>query len=218
VSVTRTAFRDQVKEVLLARILSGEYAPGERLVETRIARELGTSQGPVREALRVLETLRLVESEPFIGARVRAVTREELAEIYPVRAAIESAAAREAAVRLDGRVEQLELALEAMYRAAAAGDINEQVAQDVQFHRTIVEATQNSAFVKVWLSLGVEAGTLITLLRLITELPDGMELRDIAALHEPILAALRTRDPDAAARAAAEHLQTFRQLLEGRDV
>lgn len=216
-SVTRTPFRDQVKEVLLTRILSGEYGPGERLVETRIARELGTSQGPVREALRVLETLRLVESEPFIGARVRAVTREELAEIYPVRAAIEAAAAREAAVRLNGEVDQLELALEAMYRAAAAGDTSEQVTQDVLFHRTIVEATQNSTFVKVWLSLGVEAGTLMTLLRLITELPDGMELRDVAALHEPILAALRTRDPDAAALATAEHLETFRRLLERKD-
>jgi DNA-binding GntR family transcriptional regulator len=216
-SMTRTPFRDQVKEVLLARILSGEYAPGQRLVETRIARELGTSQGPVREALRVLETLRLVESEPFVGARVRAVTREELAEIYPVRAAIEAAAAREAAVRLNGEVAPLEQALEAMYRAAAAGDVDEQVAQDVNFHRAIVEATENSVFVKVWLSLGVEAGTLMTLLRLITELPDGMELRHIAALHEPILEALRARDPEAAARATAEHLETFRQLLERKD-
>jgi len=217
VNVVRTPFRDQVKEVLLTRILNGEYAPGERLVETRIARELGTSQGPVREALRVLETLRLVESEPFVGARVRAVTREELVEIYPVRAAIEAAAARQAAVRLNGNVERLELALEAMYQAAAAGDVDDQVANDVQFHRAIVEATENSIFVKVWLSLGVEAGTLMTLLRLIIEVPGGMELRDIAALHEPILEALRTRDPDAAARAAAEHLETFRHLLERKD-
>ncbi len=70
-TISRTVLREQVKDVLLARIVSGELKPGERLVETRIAAELGTSQAPVREALRDLELLRLVESEPFRGARVR---------------------------------------------------------------------------------------------------------------------------------------------------
>ena len=68
--------------------------PGERLVETRIAQELGTSQAPVREALRDLELLRLVESEPFRGARVRPFGDSELVEIYPVRAVLEELAAR----------------------------------------------------------------------------------------------------------------------------
>jgi DNA-binding GntR family transcriptional regulator len=214
VAVTRTAFRDQVKEILLARILSGEYAPGERLVETRIARELGTSQGPVREALRVLETLRLVESEPFVGARVRAVSNDELTEIYPVRAAIESGAAREAAVRLGGRVERLEASVEAMYRAADEKDMHEQVAQDVQFHRTIVEATGNSMFLAVWSSLGIETRTLITSLRLLTRDHDALRLREIAALHEPIVEALRKQDPDEAATAARVHVETFGRLIE----
>ena len=167
-AVTRTVFRDQVKEILLTRILDGTYAPGERLVETRIARELGTSQGPVREALRVLETLRLVESEPFVGARVRAVSNDELTEIYPVRAAVEAGAARAAAVRLGGDVVELERSLAAMYRAAKAGDVQAQVTSDVRFHRTIVESTQNTIFLEVWSSLGVEVRTLITTLRLYT--------------------------------------------------
>src|ERR687887_1897079 len=123
-AVSRTPLREQVKELVLERILDGTYAPGERLVETRIAQELGTSQAPVREALRDLELLRLVESEPFRGARVREVRREELAEIYPVRAALEEVAAREAAKRLDGEVEQLEAELEAMRTAAERGDLH----------------------------------------------------------------------------------------------
>ena len=73
---------------------SGELQPGERLVETRIAQELGTSQAPVREALRDLELLRLVESEPFRGSRVRAFGEDELIEVYPVRASLEELAAR----------------------------------------------------------------------------------------------------------------------------
>lgn len=212
-AITRTAFRDQVKEILLARILSGEYAPGERLVETRIARELGTSQGPVREALRVLETLRFVETEPFVGARVRAISEDELTEIYPVRAAIEAGAARQAAVRLKGRVDELERCVEAMYEAADEGDMQQQVAQDVQFHRTIVEAAGNSIFLEVWGSLGIESRTLITSLRLLMQLPGGFDLREIAALHEPVVEALRAGEPDRAAAAAREHVETFGRLL-----
>ena len=85
-AISRTVLREQVKDVLLQRIVSGELQPGERLVETRIAQELGTSQAPVREALRDLELLRLVESEPFRGSRVRVFDEEELIEVYPVRA------------------------------------------------------------------------------------------------------------------------------------
>src|SRR5688572_24294756 len=97
VSVARTVLREQIKEILLERILRGELEPGERLVETRLARELGTSQAPVREALRDLQLLRLVESEPFRGARVRAVDDEHLLPVFPVRMALEELAAREAA-------------------------------------------------------------------------------------------------------------------------
>src|SRR3954454_19133104 len=125
-AIARTVLREQVKDVLLQRILSGEYRPGERLVETRIAQELGTSQAPVREALRDLELLRFVESEPFRGARVREVSEEELIEIYPVRAALEEIAAREAATRLDGDVTQLEAELDAMRAAAERGDLHAQ--------------------------------------------------------------------------------------------
>jgi DNA-binding GntR family transcriptional regulator len=91
--LNRVVLREQVKEVLLARILDGVYAPGDRLVETQLAGELGVSQAPVREALRELETLRFVFSEPFKGTRVRGVSREEVVEIYPVRAALEGLAA-----------------------------------------------------------------------------------------------------------------------------
>ena len=106
-AIARTVLREQVKDVLLQRIVSGELEPGERLVETRIAQELGTSQAPVREALRDLELLRLVESEPFRGSRVRVFDEEEMIEVYPVRASLEELAARLAAERLDGDVSAL---------------------------------------------------------------------------------------------------------------
>src|SRR5437868_2294867 len=91
--IRRTVLREEVKNVLLERILSGQYAPGERLVEIRIAQELGVSQAPVREALRDLESVRFVESIPFRGARVREVSDAELIEVYPIRGALEEVAA-----------------------------------------------------------------------------------------------------------------------------
>ena len=69
--IPRSVLADQVKERLLEGILTGHYPPDSRIVETQVARELGTSQAPVREALRGLEALGVVEITPFRGARVR---------------------------------------------------------------------------------------------------------------------------------------------------
>ena len=206
-AVTRTVLREQVKELLLERILAGEYRPGDRLVETRIAQELGTSQAPVREALRDLEVLRFVESEPFRGSRVRAVTEEELAEIYPVRAAVEELAAREAAARLGGDVGLLEDELAAMRRAADEADLHGLVEHDVRFHRVIVEAAENRILLDVWTSLRVEARTIITALK------TGIDHHELANTHEPVLAALSEHDPERAGRAMRRHIEEFGELV-----
>jgi DNA-binding GntR family transcriptional regulator len=208
VAVERPVLRDQVKEILLERILSGHYEPGDRLVETRIAKELGTSQAPVREALRELELLRFVESAPFRGSWVREVSEEELGEIYPVRAAIEEVAARAAAVRLDGEVAALEAEIEAMRNAA---DLHAQVEHDVRFHRLIVEASGNRTLSEVWGSLRVEARTVITAVK------TGIDRKEIAEMHVPIVEALRQRDPERAGRAVREHVERFGELLRGGD-
>jgi DNA-binding GntR family transcriptional regulator len=206
-TVTRTVLREQVKELLLERILSGEFRPGDRLVETRIAQELGTSQAPVREALRDLELLRFVESEPFRGSRVRGISPEELAEIYPVRAALEEVAAREAATRLDGDVSALEAELAAMREAADEHDLRRQVEHDVQFHRLIVEASANRTLLDVWTSLRVEARTIITVLT------TKIDPHELAELHVPVLAALADRDPARAGQALRRHVEHFGELL-----
>jgi len=204
---TRLLLREHIKEIILERILTGVYEPGERLVETRLAREFETSQVPVREALRELEVLRFVESEPFRGARVRAVSRAEMVEIFPVRSAIEEVAVRLATLQLDGDVEELEQHLGAMEDAAVEGDRHQQVISDVAFHRTIVEASGNSILGDVWLSLRVEGRTMIT------SLGAGIGLDEIVAIHEPILAAIRAKDPDAAAAAMRRHFEVLRSML-----
>jgi DNA-binding GntR family transcriptional regulator len=209
VPVTRVVLREQVKELILERIVNGSYRPGERLVETRIATELGTSQAPVREALRDLELLRFVESTPFRGARVREVSQEELLEVYPVRAALEEVAAREAATRLDGDVSALEAELEAMHRAADASDLHAQVEHDVAFHRLIVEASGNRILIDTWQSLRIESRTIVTALR------SGLDGHVIAERHRPVLEALRARDRDLAGTTLRRHVEQYGELLKG---
>jgi DNA-binding GntR family transcriptional regulator len=210
-SLSRVVLRDQIKELLLERILDGAYAPGDRLVETQLAREFGTSQAPVREALRELELLRFVESEPYRGTRVRTITLAEITEIYPVRAALEELAAREAAVRLGGGVGALEEQYEAMLRAADAGDLREQVHHDVEFHRRIVEAAGNRTLLVVWRSLRIEARTVITVIK------TDIDLHELAEMHRPLLEALAERDPAKAGRAMRWHFESFAQMMKGAD-
>ena len=102
-AIPRGVLSDAVKDRLLEQIVDGTYPPGSRIVETRVARELGTSQAPVREALRDLEALGVVEISPFRGARVRRPGLEELLEGYVVRAELEAMAVRLALPRLTAR-------------------------------------------------------------------------------------------------------------------
>ncbi len=199
-SIARTVLREQVKDVLLERILRGELEPGERLVETRLAREFGTSQAPVREALRDLELLRLVESEPFRGSRVRAVDDSQLLPVFPVRAALEELAASEAA-RNASDVGPLDRELESMREAAAAADWRTQIAHDVAFHRTMVELAGNEPLLQSWLVLGVEVSTAFATYRTL------WDQTELAEFHVPIVEAIRAGDSRRAGAEARKHVR-----------
>lgn len=207
-SLTRTVLRDQIREILLKRILSGDYAPGDRLVELQLGKEFGTSQSPVREALRELELLRFVESEPYKGTRVRAVSPEELAEIYPVRAALEDLAAREAATKLDGKVSELEDEFEEMLRAAEEGSLLDLAQHDVRFHQLIVEAAGNGILLDTWRSLRVQARTIITAIKA------DADLTEIAEMHRPLLSALAAKSPEEAGESLRWHFEVLQSMMK----
>jgi DNA-binding GntR family transcriptional regulator len=208
VSLTRTVLREQIRELLLERILKGELQPGDRLVELQIAQELGTSQAPVREALRELQSLGFVEHEPYRGTRVRRITEGELAEIYPVRAALEELAAQEAASKLDGKVEELEREFEAMREAADRDDLQDLAAHDATFHRLIVEAAGNKVLLDTWRTLRVEARVVVTALK------TDIDLQELAELHRPLLEALKEGSPEKAGGALRQHFETLRTMMK----
>jgi DNA-binding GntR family transcriptional regulator len=209
-AVSRTILREQVKEILLERILRGELEPGERLVETRIARELGTSQAPVREALRDLQNLRLVESEPFRGARVREVDDEQLLPVFPVRMSLEELAAREAAVKAEGNADALQREVEAMRGAAARGDWRTQISHDLAFHRTVVEMAENEPLLQSWLVLGVEVSTAFATYWTL------WDQVDLAEFHVPIVDAIASGNATRAAAEARKHVRRTERVVRRR--
>ena len=211
-SLARTVLREQIREILLERILSGELQPGDRLVELLLAKEFGTSQAPVREALRELESLGFVEHEPYRGTRVREMTAERIAEVYPVRAALEELAAREAASRMgDSQLARLEEEFAGMHRAAEANDLYTLSRHDASFHKIIVEAAGNGVLLDTWRTLGVEARTFVTTIKV------DADLVEIADLHRPLLEALAKRSPEEAAKALRWHFEELQRMIERGD-
>jgi DNA-binding GntR family transcriptional regulator len=129
----------RVRELLEEAILEGELKPGERLRAEALARRFGTSRTPVREALLQLEGQGLVEVEPNRGAVVRSFDRDDVRDLYEVRALIEPHAAARAATRIDsGQLERMRaLCVKAERRSTKVAD---QIVYNEEFHRIVVTA------------------------------------------------------------------------------
>jgi DNA-binding GntR family transcriptional regulator len=204
----RRCMSDHIRAELAQRILDGRLKAGQRLVELEIAREFDTSQTPVREALRELETQRLVESEPYRGTRVRAISKQEMAEAYAVRGTLEQLAAELAAPRLQGNSQELGLILKELHHAARAGDSDAYAQQNYAFHRGIVEAAGNLVLLQTWDSLAFE-----TRMRLsITRHRPNLTLH--VGEHDAILQALQEGHGLKAGELLRKHAQAFMQFWE----
>ena len=201
-----TPLRQRLTEALLRRILGGHYDAGERLIELRIAEEFGTSQGPVREALRELEATGLVTNIPRRGTYVSEVMGEGLREIYTVRGALEEQATRIVTARGGCDLEALQREVDLMRAAAVAGNVYGMIDHSVKFHRAIMEAAGNRLLLNIWQSLQIETRTTITML------VEGLDLFEIAESHQPIIDAIARGDAEQAARVAREHQDYFERL------
>jgi DNA-binding GntR family transcriptional regulator len=207
----RQSTRDFITETLTERILNGTYKPGDRLVELQIAQELGTSQGPVREALRDLEASGLVESESYKGTRVRQITDKEIEDAYQVRSVLEQLAAELAAPKLAGNVDALKKEVTAFMTAAEKRDMKSYSEHDMEFHRRIIEAAGNEVLGAMWDSVVLESRFRITLQHRIGE----KELVNLAKAHVPIMDALEQGDGVKAGRLVRELICTFHSRKPG---
>jgi DNA-binding GntR family transcriptional regulator len=198
--IRRSVIADAIKSRLLEGIMSGDYPPGTRIVETRLAREFDVSQAPVREALRGLEALGFVEIAPFRGARVRELSAEELMEAYVVRSELEALGARLAMRRMtQANLTELLQYGQKMRDAAHAGDRQGVAVADASFHGCLIQMAGNGTLERLWRSLEPFSRTLISLVA------PGADPQWSASLHEPILDALQAHDTRAVVRAIRRH-------------
>lgn len=148
--IDRRCMRDEIRNVIVARILDGTYSPGAHLKEMTLAREFNVSQAPVREALRELEALALLESKRYCGTRVRGLDLDELREAYELRAEIEDAAARRAVPAAKADLARLEGDVKAMRRCYRAQDSEGYMEAAINFHRHVVQMSGNRLFMRAW--------------------------------------------------------------------
>ncbi|MEZ2345500.1 GntR family transcriptional regulator [Terriglobus sp. RCC_193] len=198
----RQSNADRVKHELLSRIMDGRMAPGQRIVELQIANEMKTSQGPVREALRELEAMDLIITEPYKGTRVREITPKQVEDAYDVRAALERLAAVSAAKYFKGNVVTLRKQASAVESAARQKNQSAYGHHDVQFHRMIVAAANNRALLRSWEALAYEV-------RIATRLgKTHVDLLEAQAIHWQVIEALEKGNGAAAGRMLAANVVT----------
>jgi DNA-binding GntR family transcriptional regulator len=177
------------------------------LIEMNIAKEYGTSQAPVREALRELEMLGFVRSVAHRGTYVRDPWQRGMLELYDVRAALEEFAARMATPRLCADVSALQAEVDLMAAAATRADVHAAVEHSERFHRLIVEASGNRLLYTMWDSLSITDHTALTMVTL------SLDLNTLAESHQPIVDAIAAGDGELACRVSREHQSWFVELL-----
>ena len=200
---------DLVTDWILKGIHEGRYAPGQRLVEADVTQELGVSRGPLREAFRRLAADGILEIQAHRGAAVRRHSRAELGELFRVREVLEGLAARLAAERIDipGTRKKLQSMLQHVHKAGPHFDVEDHMADNETFHRTIFELSGNGFLQRVMTPLQMPTYR-AAFFRLLRSANQKRSLDQHIAILEAIIAG----KPDRAEAAMREHVRETEEL------
>lgn len=199
-------------EAVIAAIVDGvkegRYAPGQRLVEADLTKELGVSRGPLREALGRLAAEGVLEIEPYRGAVVRRLTNDDLDDLFQVREVLEGEAARLAAQHVDDgdNRARVEAAMRTAEELRTRGDVAAYIDENTRFHDLVLEMSGSRLLGRLVPSLQVHAFRL--LFRQLLMDRDAME--QSIAEHDDIARALLAGDARGAERAMRRHVRRSR--------
>jgi DNA-binding GntR family transcriptional regulator len=201
---------EQVRDRLREDILAGRLEPGTELSEVALARDFGTSRGPLREALGRLASEGLVTITPRRGAVVTQLSRQEFIDAYQVREALETLAVRLAVPLMsEAELAHLREMCELMARAARDDEVRLFFDTNQSFHEAVVRGSRNRKLHEVHRVL---VGQMAPYLPRSLELRGN--LRQSVEEHEAILAAIDARDAERAAELLAEHIEVPQRVLE----
>ena len=199
-----------IRDEVLAAILRGEFRPGDRITEPTIASRLGVSRVPVREALRELEAMGLLESRKHAGMLVRQLSPRETAELYELRSVLDAYAGRIAGAMADPAfVALLEKRLAAMDAAAQRKDLMAYYEANVHFHWDIMQACGNSQIIAVYQG-AVQKLHLARLRNLATDVGILNSLTE----HHAMVDAIRAGQAELCAQLMANHVKAAGKRLE----
>jgi DNA-binding GntR family transcriptional regulator len=202
--IQRHSVANQVYFDLRSRILSGQLPQGERLVEATIARSLGISRAPVREAVNRLMEAGLLENRTHFGPSVVQMSTEKIRELYAVRNSIESLAIQSVTKRHSKEdIAELRRLIKVMSDRAEENDLTGVVEADLVFHEALWRMADNPYIQKI-------AGLLFDHMRLALTIDNAAygNLVDVAREHEPLVEAIETGDPDKATDALTRHIMS----------
>lgn len=201
----RQVFREEIRNAIREQIFAGILKPGDRIIETYWAKKMGVSQGPVREAIRDLEAMGLVETIPFKGSRVRTMTEKDIRDNYSVRICLESKSVRDAIVTLDDEqlnqlITTLRDVLLEMDKHAKTIDLQHFSDADALFHKSIILSTGNMVLLKLWEQCNIRNWFMFTALK------DSNSLQKLQFEHQELTKAIQSRNIEQATVILENHL------------
>lgn len=200
------SLRTKIYNRLRNNILNGVYKPGESLIEMKVAKELGVSRTPVREAIRQLELEGLVSSIPNKGVVVEGVTPQDVEDIYTIRKTIEGLSARWAAEKIkDEQLKEMKDILDLMEFYTTKGKTDKISALDTRFHDIIFQACDSRPLKSVLTNFH----HFIQRARLVSIKSSGRAIPSLEE-HRNIYEAMEAHDPDAAEVAITRHVESAR--------
>ncbi|MEM6280903.1 MAG: GntR family transcriptional regulator [Chloroflexota bacterium] len=204
--VETTSLRERVLDTLRKAIINGELKPGEILVETELAAQLGVSRAPLREAIRILNVEGLLQTVAYHGTTVKKLSRKDIEELYSVRGMIEVFAIRQiiAAEDMDAIVQDLRDIHDTMMAFAKQGSMADINWVDRKFHDALVKHTGNGLLMHLWESVSLRVEQVMAL----RNQKQG-DLLQIAFNHGNIIDAIAAKNTDEAVRLIREHIGTM---------
>ena len=212
--VRDTSLAKLVRDDMLALILKGVFAPGQRINEPDVASRLGVSRVPVREALRELESSGLVVARKHSGVFVRELEAAEICDLYQVRGLLDGFAGRQATglplTRKTALLAILDAAAEAMKDAASLQEVQRYYGENLRFHWALIEACDNRTLAETY--RGVVQKLHLSRLK---NLARDVGMQASIAEHVQIVEALRQGDPVRCESLMSRHVgDAFQRLLD----
>lgn len=202
-SLESTDLVAQVEAQLTRAIVEGRLAPGSRIVEADIARRMGVSRAPVREAARRLERQGVLVARPRHGFAVRTISVQEIDDLYEVRLSLELTAIELACRKAsDADLARVRAMVDDMVRQARTRPQDERIDTDLALHTLISELSGNAHLHRIFLNTQTELRMVIALITVV----DDSET--VAINHLQIADALLRRDPEAAKAAMRTHIES----------